>query len=131
MPDYYLTFAALIGNVLNVLLPAETVDTVIDAMAAAFGLPDEYLAFLDSQYLPTLRAATADKGIALTALEKASMGLKFTGTLIKIFYAFLWQEWVLTFGPKDELFLRPRVSYNGTADVLQAMLPEVEVRTAQ
>ena len=43
------------------------------------------------------------------------MGLKFTGTLIKIFYAFLWQEWVLTFGPKDELFLRPRVNKLGAA----------------
>lgn len=113
MPDYYLTFAALVGNVLNVLLPSETVDTIIDALATAFGLPEEYLTFMDQQYLPALRSATEAQGIVLTSVEKASLGLKFTGTLFKVFYAFLWQEWVLTFGPKDELFLRPRINELG------------------
>jgi len=113
MPNYYLTFAALVCNVLNVLIPAEAVDTAIDALASVFGLPEVYYEFMTHQYLPALRSATSEKGIALSSLEKTAMGLKFGGTLVKIFYAFLWQEWVLTFGPNDELLLRPRVNKLG------------------
>jgi|AntAceMinimDraft_5_1070358.scaffolds.fasta_scaffold393999_1 hypothetical protein len=43
MPNYYLTFAALVGNVLNLLLPASATDAIFDAMAEAFALPqDDY-----------------------------------------------------------------------------------------
>jgi len=44
------------------------------------------------QYLPALRTSTAEKAISLNQFEKMSLGLKFGGTLVKMFYAFLWQE---------------------------------------
>ena len=82
------------------------VDTVFDLLAETFDLPPVYYDFVKQQYLPALRSATASKGISLSSLEKTTMGLKLGGVLVKMFYAFLWQEWVLTFGPNDELMLR-------------------------
>lgn len=113
MPNYYLTFAALVSNVLNVLLPAQTVDIIFDALAEAFALPEEDYAFMVEQYFPALRSATSEKRIRLSVPEKGALGLKFIGTLVKVLYAFLWQEWVFVFGPNDQLMLRPRVNKLG------------------
>ena len=48
-------------------------------------------------------------------LERVSLGFKMTGSMVKMLYAFLWQEWVLVFGPNDQLMLRPRINKLGAA----------------
>ena len=42
-------------------------------------------------FFPALRASTAAKNLVLNQLEKVTLGLKFSGTLVKMLYAFLWQ----------------------------------------
>lgn len=42
-------------------------------------------------FFPALRASTASKNLVLNQLEKVTLGLKFSGTLVKMLYAFLWQ----------------------------------------
>ena len=50
----------------------------------------------------TFANATAKAGISLTIPERFSLGLKGVGTLIKMMYAFLWQEEIIPwFGIKD------------------------------
>ena len=63
------SFAALVANVLSLIADDDTVDTIFDALAEALGLPDDVYAFMSSTYFPTLRAVTAEKGIALTRTE--------------------------------------------------------------
>jgi len=115
MPNYYVTFAALVGNVLSLICSDDTVDTIFDAMAEAFNLPPDMYDFMTETYFPTLRTATVEKGIALSRLERVGLAFKMSGTLVKMMYAFLWQEWVFVFGPNDQLMLRPRVNKLGAA----------------
>merc|ERR1719178_213995 len=35
--------------------------------------------------------------------------------MVKMLYAFVWQEWVLVFGPNDKLMLRPGINKLGAA----------------
>jgi len=58
MPNYYLTFAALVGNVLNLLLPEAATDTIFDAMAEAFDLPQEDYDFMVGISWPSSRRFT-------------------------------------------------------------------------
>ena len=84
MPNYFVTFAALLSTVLTLTLPdaPATVDDIVDVLAGIFGLPPADFAFVTVEFLPTLRAATAE--LTLTRLERVSLGFKFTGVMIKL-----------------------------------------------
>ena len=57
--------------------------------------------FLETTYLDAFANATSH--ISLTIGERFSLGLKGVGTLIKMLYAFVWQEEIIPwFGIKDE-----------------------------
>jgi hypothetical protein len=64
--------------------------------------------FMFDQYLPEIRLATAN--INLGILEKGQFQLNTVGTLVKLIYAFLWQEYALT---DADIFLDPEVNQLG------------------
>merc|ERR1712033_105321 len=74
----------------------------------AFNLPNETRAFIFDVYLPEIRAGTAD--VSLGFLEHAQFQLNTVGTLVKLIYAFLWQEYALT---DADIFLDPEVNQLG------------------
>eukprot|EP00462_Mataza_sp_D1_P019372 CAMPEP_0175127334 /NCGR_PEP_ID=MMETSP0087-20121206/4333_1 /TAXON_ID=136419 /ORGANISM="Unknown Unknown, Strain D1" /LENGTH=415 /DNA_ID=CAMNT_0016409309 /DNA_START=128 /DNA_END=1375 /DNA_ORIENTATION=- len=109
MPQYFLTFSAIICNLLNLLLPPELVDELVSALAKAFNLPPQDYDFITTTYLPTLRRAT--EYIKLNKAQELSLALAGTGTVTKLMYAFLWQENVFPW----PLFKKPEVNKIGAA----------------
>jgi len=107
-PDYMVTFSGIICTLLTLQLSEEQVDSVVPTLMDAFNLPDEIRTFMFDQYLPEIRLATAD--INLGILEKGQFQLNTVGTLVKLIYAFLWQEYALT---DAEIFLDPEVNQLG------------------
>merc|ERR1711971_415681 len=107
-PDYMSTFAGIVSTLLTLQLPPEEVDNVIDILADAFSLPEDIKLFLEEHYLPEIRLATQDVHVGI--LEKAQLELDFLATLIKLIYAFLWQEYALT---SADIFLDPEVNVLG------------------
>jgi len=107
-PDYMVTFSGLFCTLLTLQLSEEQVDAVIPVLMDAFNLPEEVRLFVIAEYLPEIRGATAD--IQLGLLEGAQFKLNTVGTLIKLIYAFLWQEYVLT---SADIFLDPEVNQLG------------------
>jgi len=109
-PEYMMTFAGIVSTLLTVQLPPEQVDSIIDLLADAFSLPEDIKKFLVEQYLPEIRVATAD--VSLGILENIQIELDTVATLMKLIYAFLWQEYVLT---GADIFLDPEVNVLGAA----------------
>jgi len=109
-PDYMLTFSGIVVTLLTLQLPEDQVDTVLPVLMDAFGLPEGTRAFVFDVYLPELRVGTAD--VSLGYLEHAQFQLNTVGTLMKLIYAFLWQEYALTDNP---LFLDPEVNQIGAS----------------
>merc|ERR1719244_1772782 len=107
-PDYMLTFSGIICTLLTLQLPDSQVDVALPSLMDLFNLPEEARTFIFDHYLPEIRAATED--ISLGLLEKAQFQLDTVGTLIKLIYAFLWQEYVLT---DADIFLDPEVNKFG------------------
>lgn len=107
-PQYMSTFSGIICNVLTLLFSPETVDEIVPQLMDLFGLPEEDRTFILEHYLPELRVAMADVNLGI--LEKTQLELNFGGTLVKLLYAFLWQEYVLT---GADIFLDPEVNTMG------------------
>jgi len=99
MPDYMLTFSGLVSTFLTLLLDDTLADIAIPALMDLFSLPDEQREFVFDHYLPEIRNATSL--IELSEEEKAELQGNIASTLIKLIYAFLWQEYVIT----DSAFL--------------------------
>ena len=61
-----------------------------------FGVSDQDKDFFLEHYLPQLEVQTHN--VSLTTLEKAEVLENTAGTLIKIFFAFFWQESIIDLG---------------------------------
>ena len=90
--DYYLTFAAIFATTLSLILPFKMTDYIVDFLASRF-IPDHSYIFISQKYLPTLGQAVASVNLSLA--DKLDVARKFTGMLIKMLYAFVWQEHVM------------------------------------
>ncbi|XP_018010700.1 uncharacterized protein LOC108668079 isoform X2 [Hyalella azteca] len=108
IPDYYLSFAGIFSTAVTVGLPPEIVDQLIPFLANAFGLPDEFLAFIQDDYLPEMRNLTSNLDLGI--IEETKFLENLIGTTSKLIYAFIWQEHVLTDNPQ---FLDPEVNALG------------------
>jgi hypothetical protein len=86
------TFAALVVNILNLIVTPEMLENIFVILAAAFNLPEIYSDFMLNQYIPLLHKVTAEKEISLNQVEKTALAFKFGGVMVKMLYAFLWQE---------------------------------------
>jgi len=109
-PDYMLTFSGIVCTLLTLQLPAEQVDAIIPPLMDAFSLPEEARTYIFEHYLPEIRLATADVNLGI--LELYQFQLNTVGTLTKIIYAFLWQEYALT---GNDIFLDPEVNILGAS----------------
>jgi len=109
-PDYMLTFSGLVCTLLTLQLSTEQVDTIVPPLMDAFNLPDDARAFIFDHYLPEIRLATANTSFGI--LELGHFQLNTVGTLTKIIYAFLWQEYALT---DNDIFLDPEVNILGAS----------------
>lgn len=61
-----------------------------------FGVPNEMREFIFNSYLPLLDQHIGH--INLSLLEKAQLSENTIGTLIKLLYAFFWQESIIDLG---------------------------------
>jgi len=89
-PQYFFTFGAIIVSALTLIAPDAINDKLIPPLMSAFNLSPEVQTFLLDTYVPTIRGAMA--GVKLTLAEKVSLVPKFLGTVLKLLYAFMWQE---------------------------------------
>jgi len=112
-PDYMLTFSGLVCTLLTLQLSTDQVDTIVPPLMDAFNLPDDARAFIFDHYLPEIRLATANTSFGI--LELGHFQLNTVGTLTKIIYAFLWQEYALT---DSEIFLDPEVNILGASAIV-------------
>jgi len=87
--EYMMTFAAMISLVFTLCFPWPVTTFLINKLAYAL-IPSADADFIVDSYLPELRAAT--KSISLPSKTKRTLFAKFTGMLMKIIWAFLWQE---------------------------------------
>ena len=94
VPDYFTTFAAIVLELLTLVAPnsPHLVDEIVQIGARAFNLSDAVVAFMTEELLPAQRAAVAELPSPPSALERAGLACKFVGTMLKLGYAFLWQE---------------------------------------
>ena len=92
--EYMMTFAAMISLVFGLCFPWPVTVFLIDKLAYAL-IPRANADFIVDSYLPELRAAT--ESISLSTKTKRTLLAKFTGMLMKIIWAFLWQEKFVNF----------------------------------
>jgi len=111
--NYYITFAAILSTVFSLVLPWFLTQWSITKLAHLIIPADAD--FLITNYLPELRDAVSS--VHTTLEEKKNIAGMFFGMIIKILYAFLWQE---HFIPITNVYKHPfLVSLGG------ALLPDI------
>lgn len=95
---FFITFAALLSTVGGLLLPWFVNYFIIDKLAYAIipTLPGASTAdadFVVKEYLPELQTAIAN--VKLTHEDSKHIAYRFIGMIMKILYAFLWQEFFI------------------------------------
>jgi len=115
---YYITFAALVGTGFSLVMPWDFCNWLIGVLCD-ITIPKEDATFIKEKYLPELKIAVANVP-ELTKSEKSDLVHKFAGMLMKILYAFLWQEYFipLKFLYNDEILslgAEFSVTWNGWA----------------
>jgi hypothetical protein len=87
--DYFIIFGAVIGTVFTISMPYFIANFLMNKLAYGLLKPDQ-ADFIMKSYMPELHDAT--KHLSTTQEEKTSLFEKLTGCLIKLLYAFLYQE---------------------------------------
>ena len=116
IPPLTKTFSGIFGYILLLGL-GDLNDTisVTTPLMDAFGVSPEDKEFFLSSYLPAVDDAT--EHVSLTLLEKTELMENTVATVIKLFYAFFWQEGVFDLGGAN---LTPEANAFGAA-----LLPHV------
>jgi hypothetical protein len=93
LPNYYLTFSGFVVIGLDIMFidNPELADTVTKFLASLI-LNDAQTAFLIDEYLPEFRRVRASEGITFGGEDRKTLGNMFVGTVLKMVYAFYWQE---------------------------------------
>lgn len=95
---YFITFAALLSTSFSLMLPWFLVQWIVGKLAYAI-IPKEDADFIVNDYLPELKKSVGHVSLSLS--DKKSLFNKLIGMLMKILYAFLWQEFFI---PLPELY---------------------------
>jgi hypothetical protein len=90
--DYFITFAAIISTVFSLVMPWFLVEFSITQLANLL-IPKDDAAFIINQYLPELKNAV--KNVKVSTEDQTALVYMFGGMLMKIGYAFLWQEFFI------------------------------------
>ena len=86
------TFAALLANIFSLVFPWFVTFFMIKLLAYAI-VPDQVADFVVQSYLPELENGVKDLKVPIN--DKLQILAKFTGMIIKILWAFLWQEFFI------------------------------------
>jgi hypothetical protein len=94
-PDQYLTFGAFVSIGIDVLF-LDRPDLATDLVELLGGLilnPDQ-VSFLTEQYMPEFRRVVSSQ-IPIGGQDRAELSNQFIGTVMKMIYAFYWQEQIV------------------------------------
>jgi len=109
-PSLRLIMCGYFGTALSLLYPADVVDSLVDYLLGLFTeITPDIKEFCVGEFLPELRSATGN--FNLPQEEFLILEGNVFSTLIKLVYAFLWQEEVLT---QDDFWLQPSTNAIGT-----------------
>ena len=81
------------ATAITIFFPPETVDLIINFLFDAFNLPEDMRQFCLIDFIAEIRDATSH--IELSLAEKGKIEGNTIGTVLKLVYAFVWQEEVL------------------------------------
>ena len=101
-PDLFVTFAGIISFLLNVLSPT-LAEILVPILANLFGLSDQVRTFIEESHLPEVRSVLEPIGIPVP--DRLKIFKKSLTPIIKLFYAFVWQEETFPFG--DVIYTTP------------------------
>jgi len=87
--NYNITFAAIVGTLMYLMLPRILAGQLMKMLAQIILAPEESNFIIES-YLPALGKATRE--VSLSVEDCLGILSMFTGTMIKLIYAFLYQE---------------------------------------
>ena len=90
VPNYYLTWSALVTTILTLLLPEPLVLPAAMSLANAFGVDETSKAFLELKYVPEITRAF--RKVKLSLLQKLSLFLSTLKMTKKMVFAFSFQE---------------------------------------
>ena len=119
LPSLPRSFAGIFGYVLSLVTDLETSISVGSAFLDLLGVsPEDKLFFLED-YLPLMKNVTENVSISL--IEKTELLENAAGTVLKLLYAFVWQEETLDLGeaiftPEENAFgaaLLPHINAYG------------------
>lgn len=88
--DFELSFAAFVATCVSLVLPWSVTEALISKLAIAILEEKETQDFLIHKYLPELHEGVKHVNVSMT--DKYHLFKKFIGVLIKILYAFAFQE---------------------------------------
>merc|ERR1712241_110886 len=109
-PSLRLIMCGYFGTALTLLYPDDVVDNLVDYLLGLFtDMTPDIKEFCVQEFLPEVRTATAN--FNLPQEEFLMLEGNTFSTLIKLIYAFLWQEEVLT---QDDFWLQPSTNEIGT-----------------
>jgi len=96
IPNLMETFSGIFTHIFMLEFGYNTTVTIAVPLMDLFGVPNEMREFIFDSYLPLLDQHIGH--INLSLLEKAQLSENTIGTLIKLLYAFFWQESIIDLG---------------------------------
>lgn len=97
-PIYYLTFTAIIGTIITMVAPETIADKIITTLMKAFTppLPQDVADTFLQKILPSIRASL--RGVKVSSKDQSELRYGLFGTVLKLLWAFVWQEEVFQYG---------------------------------
>jgi len=96
MPSLQRTFTGIFGYILTILLDPDTVDQMVPVFLDLLAVSEEDREFATLHFLPAIREASSGHYLGLR--DRLVLLRDTLATVIKLFYAFVWQEKVIDFG---------------------------------
>ena len=89
VPSIQRTFSGIVGYILTLLFDPDIVDQVASLFLDLFGVSQEDRDFMMISFLPAIRKASSHNYLGLR--DRITLGTNSLATLLKLFYAFVWQ----------------------------------------
>ena len=89
VPSIQRTFAGIVGYILTLLFDPDIVDQVALLFLDLFGVSQDDRDFMMISFLPAIRKASSHHYLGLR--DRITLGTNSLATLLKLFYAFVWQ----------------------------------------
>ena len=89
VPSIQRTFSGIVGYILTLLFDPAIVDQVASLFLDLFGVSQEDRDFMMISFLPAIRKASSHNYLGLR--DRITLGTNSLATLLKLFYAFVWQ----------------------------------------